>query len=137
MLTNVRFWGGWGGGGGSSGGGGRGCRSGAGGGERGWGVGGFVWLGGGGSVSNRPFGVKHFQTIHDYSVDVTHGLALLFGIGTRAFPLWDSKTRRNNLWGGLAVRERQVQADIELTSSIVPRGTSFHRRWTSVFSCHG
>jgi len=32
--------------------------------------------------SNRPFGVKHFQTIHRYSVDVAHGLVLLFGIGT-------------------------------------------------------
>jgi hypothetical protein len=28
---------------------------------------------------------------------------LLFGIGTKALPLWDSKTRRNNLSGGLAV----------------------------------
>ena len=34
--------------------------------------------------SNRPFGVKHFQTVHRCSVDVTHGLVLLFGIGTRA-----------------------------------------------------
>ena len=32
--------------------------------------------------SNRPFEVKHFQTIRRYSVDVAHGLALLFGIGT-------------------------------------------------------
>src|SRR5665213_3668301 len=54
--------------------------------------------------SNRPFGVKHFQTIHHYSVDVAHGLALLFGIGTKALPLWDSRTRRNNLLGGLTVR---------------------------------
>src|SRR5665811_823068 len=54
--------------------------------------------------SNRPFGVKHFQTIHHYSVDVAHGLALLFGIGTKALPLWDSRTRWNNLWVGLAVR---------------------------------
>jgi len=29
--------------------------------------------------SNRPFGVKHFQTIRRCSVDVAHGLALLFG----------------------------------------------------------
>ena len=36
--------------------------------------------------SNRPFGVKHFQTIHDCSVDVTRGLVLLFGIGTKALP---------------------------------------------------
>jgi hypothetical protein len=54
--------------------------------------------------SNRPFGVKHFQTIHQCGVDVAHGLVLLFGIGTRALPSWDSKTRRNNLSGGLAVR---------------------------------
>src|SRR5450631_1527527 len=53
--------------------------------------------------SNRPFGVKHFQTIHHCSVDVTHGLALLFGIGTKALPSWDSRTRWNNLMGGLAV----------------------------------
>src|SRR6202011_4347459 len=28
-------------------------------------------------------GVKRFQTFHRYSVDVAHGLVLLFGIGTR------------------------------------------------------
>ena len=53
--------------------------------------------------SNRPVGVKHFQTVHDCSVDVAHGLALLFGLGTRALPSWESRTRRNNLSGGLAV----------------------------------
>ena len=51
--------------------------------------------------SNRPFGVKRFQTIHHYSVDVAHGLVLLFGIGTKALPSWDSRTRRNNLWAAL------------------------------------
>jgi len=35
---------------------------------------------------NRPFGAKRFQTIHRYSVDVTRGLALLFGIGIEALP---------------------------------------------------
>src|ERR1022692_2223665 len=54
--------------------------------------------------SNRPFEVKRFQTFHHHSVDVAHGLSLLFGIGTKALPVWDSKTRRNNLLGGLAVR---------------------------------
>jgi len=34
--------------------------------------------------SNRPVGVKHFQTVHGYGVDVAHGLVLLFGIGTKA-----------------------------------------------------
>src|SRR3989454_9766622 len=54
--------------------------------------------------SNRPFRVKRFQTIHDYSVDVAHGLVLLFGIGTKALPSWGSRTRWNNLSGSLAVR---------------------------------
>jgi hypothetical protein len=36
--------------------------------------------------SNRPFGVKRFQTIHHCGVDVAHGLVLLFGIGTKALP---------------------------------------------------
>src|SRR3981081_2327057 len=55
--------------------------------------------------SNRPFGVKRFQTIRHGSVDVVRGLVLLFGIGTRALPSWDSKTRRNNLLVGLAVNQ--------------------------------
>jgi len=54
--------------------------------------------------SNRPFGVKRFQTLHHLSVDVARGLVLLFGIGTKALPSWDSKTRWNNLSGGLAVK---------------------------------
>jgi hypothetical protein len=62
--------------------------------------------------SNRPFGVKRFQTIHHCSVDVARGLVLLFGIGTEALPSWDSKTRWNNLTGGLAVRLTAVQADM-------------------------
>ena len=54
--------------------------------------------------SNRPVWVKRFQAIHRHIVDVARGLALLFGIGTRALPLWDSRTRRNNLSDGLAAR---------------------------------
>src|SRR5450631_1829793 len=53
--------------------------------------------------SNRPFGVKRFQTVHRCCVDVARGLVLLFGIGTRALPSWDSRTRWNNLLGGLTV----------------------------------
>src|ERR1700682_5583756 len=48
-------------------------------------------------------GSSAFQTVHHHGVDVARGLVLLFGIGTRALPSWDSRTRRNNLWGGLAV----------------------------------
>ena len=54
--------------------------------------------------SNRPFRVKRFQTIHHRNVDVARGLALLFGIGTKALPSWDPRTRQNNLMGGLAVK---------------------------------
>jgi hypothetical protein len=64
-----------------------------------------------GHFSNRPFGVKHFQTIHRCGVDVAHGLALLFGIGAKALPSWDSKTRRNNLSSGLAVRRTVGPSD--------------------------
>ena len=52
--------------------------------------------------SNWPFGVKRFQTVHHTRVDVAHGLALLFGIGTQALPAWVSRTTWNNLLGGLA-----------------------------------
>ena len=55
--------------------------------------------------SNRPIGVKHFQTFHHrHGVDVARGLALLFGIGTKALPSWDSRTRWNNLSHDLIVR---------------------------------
>jgi hypothetical protein len=78
--------------------------------------------------SNRPFRVKRFQAFHQDSVDVARGLVLLFGIGTKALPSWDSKTRRNNLCHGLAVGVTAgSKRTCELTSSIVPRGTSFHR----------
>ena len=40
------------------------------------------WVGGNVAFSNRPFGVKRFQTIRRCSVDVARGLVLLFGIGT-------------------------------------------------------
>jgi hypothetical protein len=61
--------------------------------------------------SNRPSGVKRFQTIHQLSVNVARRLVLLFGIGTKALPSWDSKTRWNNLSGGLAVSLTGGQAD--------------------------
>ena len=65
-----------------------------------------------GHFSNRPFGVKHLQTGHHHcGVDVSHGLALLFGISTKALPLWSSRTRWNNLSGGLAVRRMAGPSD--------------------------
>ena len=52
-----------------------------------------------GSSTFKP-STTTFQTIHHCSVDVACGLVLLFGIGARALPLWDSRTRRNN-WAAL------------------------------------
>ena len=79
--------------------------------------------------SNRPVGVKHFQAIHHCGVNVAHGLALLFGIGTKAVPSWDSRTRRNNLLDDLAVSVTAgPSGSTNSPQSIVPRGTSFHRK---------
>ena len=75
--------------------------------------------------SNRPFGVKRFQAVHLFCVDVAHGLVLLSGIGTKALPSWDSRTKWNNLNRGLAIG--RSKRTCELTSSVVPRGTPFHR----------
>jgi hypothetical protein len=53
--------------------------------------------------SNRPVGVKHFQTIRRSSVAVAHGVALQSA--PRPFhPPWDTRMRWNNLYRGLAVK---------------------------------
>src|SRR5258705_2002152 len=75
--------------------------------------------------SNRPFGVKHFQTIHQCGVDVARRLVHLFGICTEAFPSWDSRTRRNNLLVGLAVEERRVQPRIPTRPIPLPPSAIF------------
>src|SRR5262249_8092959 len=48
-------------------------------------------------------GSSAFRLSTNSSVDVAHGLSLLFGLGTKALPSWDSKTRWNNLSVELAV----------------------------------
>ena len=60
-------------------------------------------IGRSGSSTFKP-STTTFQTIHHCSIDVARGLVLLFGIGARALPLWDSRTGRNDLLGGLTVR---------------------------------
>jgi hypothetical protein len=84
--------------------------------------------------SNRPFGVKRFQTIHHDNVDVTHGLALLFGISTKALPSWDSKTRWNNLYLGLTVR-RTIGPSGSANSPHPPSREGHHSTagWSSSF----
>src|SRR5471032_2851797 len=84
--------------------------------------------------SNRPFGVKHFQAVHHCGIDVARGLVLLFGIGAKALPLWDSRTRRNNLWVGLAVL--QTVGPSGHTNSPHPSSREGHHstaRWISGF----
>ena len=58
--------------------------------------------------SNRPVGVKHFQAIHRCNVDVTHGLALLFGIGTKAL-----------VWGFLCQGMRQGRASFSFVGLLI------------------
>ena len=85
--------------------------------------------------SNRPFEVKRFQAIHLCGVDVTRGLVLLFGIGTWALPLWDPRTRRNNLSDDLAVSVTAGPSGH--TNSPHPSSREGHlstARWSSSFS---
>src|SRR3974390_3265585 len=51
------------------------------------------------------FGSSAFKLSTTSVVGVAHGLALLFGIGTEAVPLWDPGMRRTNLRGGLTEAE--------------------------------
>jgi hypothetical protein len=57
---------------------------------------------------------------------------LLFGIGTKALPSWESKARWNNLLGGLAVRRMAGPSD--QTNSPHPSSREGHpstARWSS------
>src|SRR5262249_16461864 len=82
--------------------------------------------------SNRPFEVKRFQTIHHDSVDVA----------PRARASLRNRHQGPSIMGfedeversyGRPYREIDGRSKrlCELTSSIVPRGTSFHRAWWS------
>ena len=75
--------------------------------------------------SNRPFRVKGFQTIHHYSVDVAHGLVLLFGIGTRGPSIMGFEDEVEQSIGRPCRQTNgRSKRTCELTSSIVPRGTA-------------
>jgi hypothetical protein len=79
-------------------------------------------------------GSSAFRLSTTAMVNVTRGVMLLYGLGTQAGPSWDSKTRWNDLWGGLAAVIGRSKRTYELTSSCVPRGTSFHHRVELEFS---
>ena len=69
-----------------------------------------VAIGALGRFSNRPFGVKRFQTIHHHSVDVARGLVLLFGIGAKPFH-YGGRGRGGTIFrAALPSEGRQVQA---------------------------
>jgi hypothetical protein len=76
--------------------------------------------------SNRPFGVKRFQTIHLCGVDVTRELVLLFG--RRLGPsIMGSEDEAEQSFGRPCRQcDGGSKRTYELISSIVPRGTSFH-----------
>src|SRR5664279_2855373 len=84
-------------------------------------------IGRSGSSAFKP-SITTFQTIHHCSVDVAHGLVLLFGIGTRGPSTmgFENEAEQSN---GRPYRQTNggSKRTNELTSSIVPRGTSFHR----------
>src|SRR5664280_1717975 len=84
-------------------------------------------IGRSGSSAFKP-SITTFQTIHHCSVDVAHGLVLLFGIGTRGPSTmgFENEAEQSNGRPYRQIDDRSKRTN-ELTSSIVPRGTSFHR----------
>src|SRR5215471_12977958 len=72
-----------------------------------------------------PDEVKRFQAIHHNSVEVAREHTLLFGIGTR--PFHHGIRGRGGTIFGATLPDGRSKRTCELTSSIVPRGTSFHR----------
>src|SRR5262249_34802615 len=84
--------------------------------------------------SNRPIEVKRFQTTHRRGVDVSHGLVLLFGIGTKALPSWDSRTKWNNLCHGLTVIVTAGPSGHAISPHPSSReGHHSTARWSSIF----
>src|SRR6516165_2448811 len=69
--------------------------------------------------------VHTFQAIHDCGVGITRGLVLVFGIGARPFQ-HGIRGQGGTIFGATLPDDRSKRT-CELTSSVVPRGTSFHR----------
>ena len=81
-----------------------------------------------GRFSNRPSGSSTFRLSTNSSVDVAHGLVLLFGLGTEALPSWGFEDEVEQSFGRPCRQyDGRSKRPNDLTSSIVPRGTSFHR----------
>ena len=79
-----------------------------------------VFRSGNDRFSNRPFGVKRFQTIHHTSVDVAHGLALLFGIGTGPSSMGFEDEVEQSFGRPCRQTDGRSKRSYDLTTSIVP-----------------
>jgi hypothetical protein len=80
------------------------------------------------AFSNRPSGVKHFQAIHHCNVDVSHGLALLRNRHQGRSIMGSEDEAEQSLPRPCRQFDGGSKRKYELASSIVPRGTPFHRK---------
>src|SRR5262249_49516569 len=80
-------------------------------------------------------GSSAFRLSTNSSVDVAHGLSLLFGLGTKGPSIIRFEDEVEQSFGRPCRQcDGRFKRTHELTSSIVPRGTSFHRGWSSISS---
>ena len=77
--------------------------------------------------SNRPFRVKHFQTIRRCSVDVAHGLALLFGNWRQGPSIMGFEDEVEQSVAAALPTKRQVQADMRTHLIHRPARDIIHR----------
>ncbi len=90
--------------------------------------------------SNWPFGVKRFQIIRHYSVDVAHGLAFLFGFGTKAL-VWgfflSMSFRAAHLSSSVSLFDLKARFFVPTRASFTPAraGTVKVRRRTNLAAC--
>src|SRR5262249_20203725 len=72
-------------------------------------------------------GSSAFRLSTNSSVDVAHGLSLLFGLGTKGPSIMGFEDEVEQSFGRPCRQcDGRFKRTYELTSSIVPRGTSFH-----------
>src|SRR6516162_1390130 len=82
-------------------------------------------------------GSSAFRLSTNSSVDVAHGLSLLFGLGTKGPSIMGFEDEVEQSFGRPCRQcDGRFKRTYELTSSIVPRGTSFHRGGGDSISCY-
>src|SRR5262245_39492350 len=82
----------------------------------------------GGLAVRRTVGPSGHANSPHPSIDVAHGLVLLFGIGTRGPSIMGFEDEAEQSFARPCRQTNgRSKRTCELTSSIVPRGTSFHR----------